>query len=191
MATLMDKQIQVNRTIAIACKHAKALEDPVRSEIVTMLYGQELSAEQIGEAVNKTGFNKTLSTLRHHLRILKTAGLIEVVKIAESNRGLTQYYGTSARMLDFETPKEFESTYSDVVNYVAGRIKDVLGEVASKIAESDSKHTEEYSLYLVMEIMNRAMTTVFEQERESKEKAAREDSSTTGGQKAGKKKGNG
>ena len=197
MATLMDKKIQVNRTIAIACKHAKALEDQVRSEIVTMLYNQELSAEQIGEAINKMGFKKTLSTLRHHLRILKNAGLIEVVKIAESNRGLTQYYGTSTRMLNFEAPENFESMYSNVVNSTAKKLEDTLGEVLTNVAESNSKHTDEYSLYLVMEVMNRSMTKVFEQSRQrgSKKKTVakttREKNSSTGGRKTGEKTGNG
>ena len=164
MATLLDKQVRVNRTVTVTAEHARAIEDPIRSKIVSMLYGRTLSAEEITEAVNRNEpKKKALTTVRHHMDVLKTAGLIEVTRIVESRGGVTKYYGTSTRLLGFETPENFDSVYSSVIDRTAKRIEEVLNGVFSDTAESDvAKPRAEYSAYLVMEIMNRAITRVLE-----------------------------
>ena len=83
MSTLLEKPIKVNRVVSISVEHAKALEDPARAKIVEMLYHKQLTTEQIGKELQKNGHNKAITTIRHHLDILKEAGLIEIVKIEE------------------------------------------------------------------------------------------------------------
>ena len=84
MSTLLEKQIKVNRTVTTSIDHSRAIEDPARAKVVEMLYHNSLSAEQITIALKKNGYKKALTTVRHHLEILKTSGLIEIVKIEES-----------------------------------------------------------------------------------------------------------
>ena len=81
MSTLLEKPIKVNRIVATSIEHSRAIEDPARAKIVEILYRQSLSAEQIANALKKTGYKKALTTVRHHLEILKDSGLIEIVKI--------------------------------------------------------------------------------------------------------------
>ena len=57
---------------------ARAIEDQARAKILKILYHKQLSAEQIHEELKKTGYNKALTTIRHHLDILKISGLIEI-----------------------------------------------------------------------------------------------------------------
>ena len=162
MSTLLEKQIKVNRIVATSIEHARAIEDPARAKIVELLYRQALSAEQITSALKKSGYKKALTTVRHHLEILKDSGLIEIVKIEESRGAITKFYSTSTKLLDFETPEDFDSKYSKLIDNTSAKIEKVLKGLTPKTSKSKGKKSQEYSQYLVMEIMNRAMTNVLE-----------------------------
>lgn len=162
MSTLLEKQIKVNRIVTTSVEHARAIEDPARAKIVEILYRQALSADQITTALKKSGFKKALTTIRHHLEILKESGLIEIVKIEESRGAITKFYSTSTKLLDFETPEDFESKYSKIIDNTSTKIEKILKGLTPKTGKTKGKKSEEYSQYLVMEIMNRAMTNVLE-----------------------------
>ncbi|MCV0392176.1 MAG: winged helix-turn-helix domain-containing protein [Nitrosopumilus sp.] len=162
MSTLLEKQIKVNRIVTTSIEHARAIEDPARAKIVEILYHQALSADQISTALKKSGFKKALTTVRHHLEILKESGLIEIAKIEESRGAITKYYSTSTKLLDFETPENFDSTYSKIIDNTSVKIEKILKGLAPKTSKTKGKQSQEYSQYLVMEIMNRAMTNVLE-----------------------------
>ena len=102
MSTLLEKPIKVNRTVTTSIEHARAIEDPARAKVVEILYHQSLSANQITTALKKAGFKKALTTVRHHLEILKVSGLIEIVRIEESRGAITKYYSTSIKLLGFQ-----------------------------------------------------------------------------------------
>ena len=161
MSTLLEKQITVNRIVTTSIKHARAIEDPARAKVVEILYRQALSADQITSALKKAGYKKALTTVRHHLEILKNSGLIEIVKIEESRGAIKKYYGTSTKLLDFQTPEDFDSTYSKIITNTSTKIEKILKGLTPK-TKSKGKKSQEYSQYLVMEIMNRAMTNVLE-----------------------------
>ncbi len=162
MSTLLEKQITVNRIVTTSIKHARAIEDPARAKIVEILYRQAFSADQITNALKKEGYKKALTTVRHHLGILKTSGLIEIVKIEESRGAIKKYYGTSTKLLGFQTPEDFDSKYSKIIDNTSAKIEKVLKDLAPKTTKLKGKKSKEYSQYLVVEIMNRAMTNVLE-----------------------------
>jgi len=74
---------------------ARAIEAPSRAKMLKILYHQQLSAEQILDELKNMGYTKALTTVRHHLDILKESGLIEIVKIQETRGAITKFYGTS------------------------------------------------------------------------------------------------
>ncbi len=161
MSTLLEKPIKVNRIVTTSTGHARAIEDPARAKIIELLYRQHLSADQICKSLKKAGFKKALTTVRHHLEILKESKLIEIVKIEESRGAITKFYSTSTKILDFQTPDDFDSKYSKVIDNTSTKIETILKGLKPK-TKSKSKKSEGYSQYLVMEIMNRAMTNVLE-----------------------------
>jgi DNA-binding transcriptional ArsR family regulator len=161
MSTLLEKPIKVNRIVTTSTGHARAIEDPARAKIIELLYHQHLSADQICKSLKKAGFKKALTTVRHHLEILKESKLIEIVKIEESRGAITKFYSTSTKILDFQTPDDFDSKYSKVIDNTSTKIETILKGLKPK-TKSKSKKSEGYSQYLVMEIMNRAMTNVLE-----------------------------
>ncbi|PIW32206.1 MAG: transcriptional regulator [Nitrosopumilales archaeon CG15_BIG_FIL_POST_REV_8_21_14_020_37_12] len=165
MSTLLEKQIKVNRIVTTSIEHARAIEDPARAKIIEILYKRALSADQISNELKKTGYKKALTTVRHHLDILKETGLIEIAKIEESRGAITKYYSTTTKLLGYAAPKDFDLKYSKVIDNTSVKIEKILKSIVPKTAKSKKvkgENSEDYSQYLVMEIMNRAMTSVFE-----------------------------
>ena len=84
MSTLLQKELKVNRILMTNIEQAKALDDVARIKILQSLYHNELSAEQIADELHKAGYKKATTTIRHHLDVLKNAGLVEIVKMEEA-----------------------------------------------------------------------------------------------------------
>ena len=89
MSILMEKEITVDRIIAANYEVFKALGDPIRGKIVQLLNKKQLNVDQITRRLKKLGYKKAVTTIRHHIEILKDSGLIEIIKIEES-RGAEQ-----------------------------------------------------------------------------------------------------
>ncbi len=136
MSTLLEKPIKVNRTVTTSIEHARAIEDPARAKVVEILYHQSLSADQITTALKKAGFKKALTTVRHHLEILKVSGLIEIVRIEESRGAITKYYSTSTKLLGFQTPEDFDSKYSKIIDNTSSKIEKILKGLVPKTSKS-------------------------------------------------------
>ena len=163
MSTLLEKQISVNRILVTNIDHAKAIDDPARAKIVQMLYNKNLNAEQITSQLKKVGHKKALTTTRHHLDILKGSGLIEIVRIEESRGAITKFYGTSTKLLDYETPKDFDQKYSSLIKSTSSKLQKIVNTMSKKTGKTTkSKTKHDFNQYLMMEIVNRAMTNVLE-----------------------------
>ena len=163
MSTLLEKPISVNRILVTSIDHAKAIEDPARAKIVQMLYNKNLNAEQITLQLKKEGHKKALTTTRHHLDILKESGLIEIVRIEESRGAITKFYGTSTKLLDYETPKDFELKYSSLIKSTSSKLEKIVNTMSKKTGKTTKSSTKhEFNQYLMMEIVNRAKTNVLE-----------------------------
>ena len=168
MSTLLEKPIKVNRIVTTSMEHARAIEDPARAKIMEILYKQSLSAEQISNELKKTGYKKALTTVRHHLEILKDSGLVEIVRIEESRGAITKFYSTSTKLLGYQAPDDFDSKYSKIIDSTSVKIEKILKGLvpkttsATKAKKGKNTEPQDYSQYLVMEIMNRAMTNILE-----------------------------
>jgi len=128
-----------------------------------MLYNKNLNAEQITLQLKKEGYKKAVTTTRHHLDILKESGLIEIVKIEERRGAITKFYGTSTKLLDYETPKDFDQKYSSLIKSTSSKLQKIVNTMSKKTGKATKSNTKrEFNQYLMMEIVNRAMTNVLE-----------------------------
>lgn len=168
MSTLLEKPIKINRMVTTSIELARAIEAPSRAKMLKILYHQQLSAEQILDELKNTGYTKALTTVRHHLDILKESGLIEIVKIQEARGAITKFYGTSTKLLDFEIPEDFDSKYSSVIKTTSDKIEKLLKNInqktETKIKNKKTVDRDSYTQYLLLEIVNRAITQVLENE---------------------------
>ena len=160
MAVLLKKNISINRIITIGIEHAKAVDDPLRVKILQILYNKQLDAYRITQHLKKFGHKKALTTIRHHLDILKTAGLIEIVKIEESRGAIIKYYGTSAKFLEFDLPGDFNTRYASIIKSTSLKLEKLCSAISKKIPKK--QNDPDFHDYLVMEIITRATTTVLE-----------------------------
>jgi DNA-binding transcriptional ArsR family regulator len=170
MSTLLQKEIKINRIVTTNIEQAKALDDPARIRILQILYHKQFSAEQIVEELHKTGYNKATTTIRHHLDVLKRAGLVEIVKMEEIRGAVMKFYGTSIKLLGYDLPPNFDSDYSKTIADVSIMMQKMIKNIVQNdMSKSKKKNPEKrtgaeqnYDQYLLTEIVNRALTKVLE-----------------------------
>lgn len=166
MSTLMEKPIKVNRIVTTTGLQARAIEEPTRTKILKILYKNQLTADQILDELKKTGYKKALTTIRHHMDILKISGLIEVVKIQESRGAIAKFYGTSTKLLEYDTPIDFDLKYENLIKSTSEKISKLVKNITQKTNSKTKNQTllesESYNQYILMEIINRALTNVLE-----------------------------
>ena len=158
----MEKEISVDRIIVGNYEVFKALDDPIRGKIVQLLNKKQLNVVQITRRLKKLGYKKAVTTIRHHVEILKNSGLIEIIKIEESRGAITKYYGSSIRLLDFTLPSDIDENYSKVISKTSLKLDKIIGPILKNFSKTRKIQQINYNNYIVMEIMNRSITNLLE-----------------------------
>ena len=162
MGILMEKEIGTDRIIAANYEMSRALDDPIRGKIVELLNKKQLNVEQITRRLKKFGYKKAVTTIRHHIEILKDSGLIEIIKIEESRGAITKYYGSSTKLLDFSLPPDFDENYSKIILKTSLKLEKIIGPILKNFSKTRKIQQINYNKYIVMEIMNRSITNLLE-----------------------------
>ena len=162
MAILMEKEIGTDMIITANYEMFRALDDPIRGKIVELLNKKQLNVEQITRRLKKFGYKKAVTTIRHHIEILKDSGLIEIIKIEESRGAITKYYGSSAKLLDFSLPPDFDENYSKIILKTSLKLEKIIGPILKNFSKTRKIQQINYNKYIVMEIMNRSITNLLE-----------------------------
>ena len=158
----MEKEISIDKIITINYEQFKALGDPIRGKIVQMLYKKNLNVEQIHRRLKKFGFKKAVTTIRHHVEILKNSGLIEIVKIEELQGATTKYYGSSIKLLDFTLPFDFDKNYSKIISKTSLKLGNVISLISKNFSKTRKVSQINYNNYITVEIINRAIANILE-----------------------------
>lgn len=165
MGELLDQDVRVEEVLATTAEKAKALEDPVRAELLDMLAHEPMSVAEMVDRLEDRGLEKAPTTVRHHLDVLREAGLIALKRLEENRGGVVKYYAATARLLDFETPEGFEDDLAEPIATLARELGETLdevrqahGEALREAAESlkpcpycDTGHFEDYVLVRIVQ----------------------------------------
>ena len=162
MAILMEKEISIDSMITANYDVFRALDDPIRGKIVELLNKKQLNVEQITRRLKKLGFKKAVTTIRHHVEILKDSDLIEITKIEESRGAITKYYGSSTKLLDFILPSDFDENHSKIISKTSLKLEKIIGPILKNFSKTRKIQQINYNKYIVMEIMNRSITNLLE-----------------------------
>ena len=154
----MEKEITTNRIILTNYDIFRALDDPIRGKIVQLLHKKQLNVEQITRRLKKFGYKKAVTTIRHHIEILKNSGLIEISKIEEARGGITKYYGSSTKLLDFTLPVDFDKKYSKLISKTSLKLGKIVGPISKNFSKTRKIQQINYNNFITMEIINRAIT---------------------------------
>ena len=162
MSILMEKEVTIDRIMSANYDVFKALDDPIRGKIVQLLNKKQLNVKQITRRLKKFGYKKAVTTIRHHIEILKESGLIEISKIEESRGAITKYYSSSTKLLDFTLPLDFDENYSKLISKTSLKLGKVIGPILKNFSKTRKIQQINYNSYIVMEIVNRAITNLLE-----------------------------
>ena len=80
----------------------------------------------------------------------------------ESRGAMTKYYGTSTKLLGYNTPEDFDKKYSAVIKTASKRLEEILESVAPKAGNSSHKKDLAYDQFIQVEILNRALAQTLE-----------------------------
>lgn len=158
----MERVITIDRIMLANYDVFKALNDPIRGKIVQLLHKKQLNVEQITRRLKKFGYKKAVTTIRHHVEILKDSGLIEIVKIEEARGAITKYYGSSTKLLDFTLPSDFDKNYSNLISKTSLKLNKLVSLISKNFLKTRKIQQINYNNFIIMEIINRAMTNLLE-----------------------------
>lgn len=108
----------------------KALGDPIRQSILTLVMDRAATTSELAEALHRPK-----GTVDHHLKVLERAGLITVVRTRKVRAMTERYWGRTARTIFFAAPGHEMST-------AAGFIRQALAE-AERIPPYDPSSGED------------------------------------------------
>jgi DNA-binding transcriptional ArsR family regulator len=168
MSVVFEKSPTLKELLITNTEKAKALEDPLRIAIIDMLSHKAMSVEEITNELKKKKFNKAPTSVRHHIDILKDAGLIELVKMKEvKGGGVLKYYASSAKLFSYNAPKEFVTKFKPAIDETSNEIMQLLSKLTKKhtkelkeMAESLKAcpycNTQHFVEFLLLEILRSA-----------------------------------
>lgn len=171
--SLYTKDICIENIITADPQQAKALENDVRAKILDMLAHDELTIEDIHAELKRRGEEKAETTVRHHVKLLKDAGMVEITRLEEARGGTLKYYRSNTRVFSHELPNTAEETFLEMSNTARNELAtmvellfeahgDDITAIANEIKPCEycsRKHHEEYILY---ELLNQTLTDLIE-----------------------------
>jgi DNA-binding transcriptional ArsR family regulator len=92
----------------------KAISDPTRDRILSIIQNQPATAKQIAERLGATP-----GAIGHHLHVLEEAGLAQVVARRLVRGIVANYYTRTARIFLFEFPSEVKTSGSEALHIIS------------------------------------------------------------------------
>ena len=164
-----EKEVKLKGVTTIGYQSAHALNDPVRIKILEILSHKQMTTEEIAKILRRSGHKKATTTIRHHLDILKSAGLIEVSKMVEARGAARKYYMSTLRAFTYNVPNL--EKHSKLIENISSRLLKVLrnvhedGKFITEVSGKDSCSLckgDHYKEYVAIEIVNNALARTLE-----------------------------
>lgn len=106
----------VSRIVATTPQASHALGDRVRIAILEALSVRESSVDDLAQALKRRGIAKAVPTVRHHVDVLKEAGLVHLQRVEDVRGGTLKYYAANVRPLVHEPGPGFEDNIRAAVD---------------------------------------------------------------------------
>ncbi|NOJ28188.1 MAG: hypothetical protein DA330_09285 [Nitrososphaera sp.] len=161
---LFQKEVKITKVSTINSQVAQGLSDPTRIKILEMLGQKAMTAEEIAKSLDSSGNKKATTTVRHHLEILKGAGLIAPAKMVEVRGAVMKYYSATMRVYNCEAPSDLEKKADKLVDELAGKIAKILKSVHADKRFASIKN-EKCHGFLAAEILNLALARATESQQ--------------------------
>lgn len=171
--SLYAADVNVENVITTDPEKAKALENDLRAKIVDMLADKEMTIGEIHEELEQRGEEKAETTVRHHVNVLKDAGIVELSRLEEAGGGTLKYYQSNTRVFSYELPDEAESLFAEMAPAATEELEDTISAlvaehgdeieaIAKEMKPCEYCSTEHYEEYILRELLNRTLTGLSE-----------------------------
>jgi DNA-binding transcriptional ArsR family regulator len=160
--TLFQKDVKLRRITTIGHIAAQGIGDPVRLRILELVSHKPMNAEEIAKALGSAGVKKATTTVRHHLDMLKEAGLIEAARMVEVRGAVMKYYSATTKVFDCQAPSDLDGKASKLIDDTGTKllkiVKGVHEDKRFEGLDKDGKCKE----FLALEIINAALARLTE-----------------------------
>lgn len=167
MSELLDRPVEIRDVLATTSTRAGALDEPLRAALLDMMADGPMSIADMVEELERRGFEKAPTTVRHHVDVLRKAGLLELGRLEEDRGGVVKYYAATTRFFDYEEPEGFDEQLQGALDVteteIAGlleRLREEHGPEIRKIAESlkpcEYCQTQHFKEYVLVRLLQRA-----------------------------------
>lgn len=171
--SLLETEVPIRDVITTDPEKARALENDVRAKILDMLADREMTIEEINAELQHRGEDKAETTVRHHVNVLKNAGMVELARLEEAGGATQKYYKSNTRVFSYELPDDAEETLAEANAFVRTELADLTdqlideqGDAIEAIAEEmkpcEYCATQHYEEFIIRELLNRALTDLSE-----------------------------
>ena len=171
VGTLFENEVRLKGVTTLGYQSAHALNDPVRIKILEILSHRQMTTEEVYKILRRGRHKKATTTIRHHLDILKNAGLIEVTKMVEVRGAVRKYYMPTLRAFSYNVPN-LEKQYK-LIGDISSRLVKVLKSIFENeifVTEVSGKETcnlckgDHYKEYVAFKILNTALAKTLQSE---------------------------
>lgn len=172
MGTPSRAQAALPTVLLLSARRAAAVGDEVRVAMLDVLSEREASIEDLVGELRRRGIRKAPTTLRHHLEVLRGAGLVSLVRTEPARGAVLKYYAANARVLNYELPEEaaknLEPAVQDATALLGPAIRALRGKHARRVRAvakrlrpcpyCDVQHFEEFVLaHVLQQALGRAL----------------------------------
>lgn len=171
--SLLETEVTIENVITASPQKARALDNRVRAKILDMLADEEMAVGEIREELVRRGEDKAETTVRHHVNVLKEAGMVELARLEERGGGTQKYYRSNTRVFSYELPETADEELSEAFETTRNSLNDLVqnlieahGEEIRAVAEEmkpcEHCRTQHYEEYTIRELLNRVLTDLGE-----------------------------
>ncbi|MCY3853983.1 MAG: hypothetical protein OXF28_00800 [Thaumarchaeota archaeon] len=142
------------KILNITEKQANAIKDPIRIEIIKILYNDELTTEQIFNKLTQNGFTKSLSVIRHHVNVLKNSQFIKLSKTKQIRGTVLKFYTSAVLIFNFDLPTNFILDYDPTINKISMKLEKIICGLLKKFNNKIKDEDKDYTKFIISEIIN-------------------------------------
>jgi DNA-binding transcriptional ArsR family regulator len=165
---LLESDVPIREVVTTDPEKAKALENDVRAKVLDMLATTEMTIEGIHDELHRRGEEKAETTVRHHVNVLKDAGMVEIARLEDAGGGTRKYYKSNTRVFSYDLPQgstdQLASAQDTAREELAALIEtlaeqhgDEIETVAREMKPCAYCETQHYEEFVVRELLDRAL----------------------------------
>ncbi len=100
-----ERDVEIERELALDPETAAAVGNDLRARLLALLAEESGTIESLAADLRAAGEERAEPTVRHHVRILEDAGLVEVARLESVGGGTRKHYRANTRLLPYSLPE--------------------------------------------------------------------------------------